>query len=746
MINTRVALRSQPVRHWKHIVLALSALVALGLIIWASFAVFQQPCRLDSPSHSECTVLIVDLMPLLVALGFWGVGLFVWLAIEHNPITGLFLLVAATLAVGKLGALESDLGSRLFYISLAWLAPVTLHFHFTLLEKPVKRLGYVILIALAALATIWATPFLLWSLEILTQWGWFPFLRLQVRLTLLISVLFSVLLLVGRYWNNPIPVARRRIRLILFGTILAVAPLLLLSVLPSTLGTMAFIPYEYTFPWLFLIPLFYLYSLFRHRLTNAEATLNHAAVYYLLTTLLLGIYLLVTIVLNRLIMEPERWLLTYAAVSTGLVILFMPLQNGVRRLTNWVWYSEEKNYIELIGNLTSSLSLALDRETLRHLLMDELCSAMRLSKFALLLKDQENDFQLLDSIGFELSRGACKQVPVSGPLIRLLETSVTPLSRLQIKKRLHHYSISTEEAYLLNCEDFAWWVPLTSGGELQGLLLLAERPEGDFLTFEDIRILTVVSRQSGIAAHNVRLMEQVRSGREELARAHQQLLAAHEWEQRRLANELHDVTVQQLLGISYQLLENERLLTNNKNDSAQEIPLAPALAEIRQEILDVAVQLRGVIGTLHPAGLEELGLTSALHGYFARLTREGGAQMPGLVIEMAEIGPELSAKIAITLFRIVQESLRNTVKHAEAKCVTIRLTWLEDGIRLLISDDGCGFRVPTRLSELTNDEHYGLIGMAERVSWTEGQLNIRSTQGRGTEIKVFIPLKKVKEQ
>lgn len=737
------ARRIQSIQYWKHIFLALLTFATSGTIIWAILAVFQQPCRSSSTLFNECPLLISDLMPLLVALGFLVAGIFVWLALEQQLITGIFFLIAGILAAGKLGALGSDAGGRLFYFLLAWCAPVIFYFHYVLLEKRVRYLGFAIIISLGALAVAWSTPFLLWSMATLRQWGWFAFLRLQTRLALFISVLFSVFLLFRYYQTNPVPVARRRVRLILFGTILAVAPVLLLSVLPSTLGTSAYVPYEMTFPWLFLLPLFYLYAFFRHRLRNAEATLNRAAVYYLLITLLLGCYLFITVILNRLVVEPERWLLTFAVVNTCLVLLFAPLHKGVQRLTNWVWYSEEKSYIELIEKLTGSLSLALDRETLRYLLVDELCSAMRLSKFALLLKNEDNNLQLLDSVGLEIPQNVCRKIPISGTLIKSLETAVTPLTQLQTRNALLSRALTIEEAQLLACEDIAWWVPFISAGKLQGLLLLAERPGGDFFTFEEIRILTVLSRQSGIAAHNVRLMEQVRSSRKELARAHQQLLAARDREQKRLANELHDVTVQQLIGISYQLLENERLLTSNKNGSVQQIPTSAFLGDIRQEILNVVGQLRGVIGTLRPAGLEELGLTSALQGYIARLTREGGNQVPDLVIDMAEIGPEFPAEKAMTLFRIIQESLRNIIKHAQAQCVTLRLTRMEDGIRLLIADDGCGFRVPARLSELTNDEHYGLIGMAERVSWSKGQFNIRSTQGRGTEIKVFIPFGEV---
>ncbi|MEM7331974.1 MAG: ATP-binding protein [Chloroflexota bacterium] len=709
-------------------------------------AIFQQPCRANSQIFAQCPSLINDTIPLLIGLGFLGASLCIWFAKEQVLTKETFIFVSATLATGKLGALGSDLGSRLFYVFLAGLAPAIFLFHFTFFEKPLKRFGSTIFTLLTLLASIIATPFLFWSMEQLIQLGWFNNLRLLTRLTFLLSVFFSILFLILSYQSSSLPVPRRRIRLILLGTILAVAPVLLLSVLPDTLGASMFVPYVFTFPWLILLPLSYLYLLFQHRLTRAELVLNRAVVFYLLAISILAIYLLIISIVQSLTIEPERILLANAFVSVVLALLFTPFQKGAGHLTNWFWYGEKIYHAKLVGKLSRSLSLALDRETFRHLLVDEFCPALRLTKFALLLKGQDENFQLLDQIGLKLPQGVSPNFLVSSPFIKLLALSVKPLSRIEIKKTLDDSEISLEEKYALDCIDFTWWVPLVSGGALQGLLLITERSGGDFFTYEELRILTVVSQQSGIAAHNVRLMEQVRAGREELGIAHQQLLATNEREQKRLANELHDVIIQQLLGISYQLLENERLLSDGKDHSLlslNEQPFAFPLAHIRQEILGTVTQLRGVIGTLRPAGLEELGLTHTLEGYIARLAREQEGQPPEFVVELAPVGSELSTELAITIFRIVQESVRNTLKHAQARCVTIRLISLEGGIKLLISDDGCGFWVPSRLSELTKNDHYGLVGMAERVSWADGKLDIHSVLGQGTEIRVFIPFKAV---
>jgi two-component system sensor histidine kinase DegS len=154
----------------------------------------------------------------------------------------------------------------------------------------------------------------------------------------------------------------------------------------------------------------------------------------------------------------------------------------------------------------------------------------------------------------------------------------------------------------------------------------------------------------------------------------------------------------------------------------------------------VVTQLRRLIGELRPAGLEELGLTAALEGYVAHLQREGGPDVPKIRLNLDASGPALAEPVAICLFRVAQEGLRNTLKHARAGQVTLHLRLLDGEAVLSVHDDGRGFHVPSRLSTLTEADHFGLVGMAERVNWAGGQFDVRSQPGVGTEVTARIPL------
>ena len=159
-----------------------------------------------------------------------------------------------------------------------------------------------------------------------------------------------------------------------------------------------------------------------------------------------------------------------------------------------------------------------------------------------------------------------------------------------------------------------------------------------------------------------------------------------------------------------------------------------------RKILGVTTLLRDMIGELRPAGLEEFGFGSVLESFVHKLQRQAGHTCPQIELDIEPNGHELPEQVGICLFRISQEALRNIMKHANARHIQLNISSTEDEVVFTIHDDGCGFTVPERLSELTQANHYGLVSIAERVAWVHGQLEIRSQPGQGTQIMVRIPL------
>lgn len=401
--------------------------------------------------------------------------LVIWFAERPGVPNTFFLLIAGVLGAGKLSAMGSYSGGRLFYLQLAWLVPLTFHFHHSLLARPPGRIGRFVLVGLYGLATVLSLPFLAWSMPGLQERGWLFPLRTGIRLSFALSVGLVVLLLFRDYRVRASPAARRCVRLVIFGTLFAFAPLVLLSLLPDTLRA-THLRYELTFPWLLLSPLSYAYSLFRNRFKQADAPLSRAAVYYLLITLLLAIYLATAAILNRLAANPaDQWPLIGALLGVGLLLLFAPLKGMVGRLTNWVWYGSEISYARVVGRLAEALALALDRDTLRSLLVDDVTRLMRLSRSVLLLKEGDGRLALAGMTGFDAGDLAALRLPAGGGLAACLKRAAEPVSDAQVRRALAAAPLDPDEQALLSLAGVAFWLPLVSGESLQGVLLLGPR-------------------------------------------------------------------------------------------------------------------------------------------------------------------------------------------------------------------------------------------------------------------------------
>ena len=103
----------------------------------------------------------------------------------------------------------------------------------------------------------------------------------------------------------------------------------------------------------------------------------------------------------------------------------------------------------------------------------------------------------------------------------------------------------------------------------------------------------------------------------------------------------------------------------------------------------------------------------------------------------------LPETVRLVLFRVLQEALANIVRHAEASQVNIRFSFDAEEAQLEIADNGKGFTVPESWLDLLHAGHYGLVGMAERVSAAGGTLEIESAPGSSTTIRVVVPYGKI---
>jgi signal transduction histidine kinase len=208
-----------------------------------------------------------------------------------------------------------------------------------------------------------------------------------------------------------------------------------------------------------------------------------------------------------------------------------------------------------------------------------------------------------------------------------------------------------------------------------------------------------------------------------------------EAERLRLARDLHDGALQELIGIGFCLAALKRNLDTDSVDRNRK-----AVTKIRDDSLSVARLLRAVVSKLRPPGLQEFGLAQALDGLAAKLSRDFPDTCPAFELKLEEL-PNLSINSQICLFRCAQEALNNCLRHARARRVSLILKSEGPRVTLKVEDDGIGFIVPAQLHHFIRSAHYGLAGMAERVALVSGTMTVRSfaKNKKGTLISLSIP-------
>lgn len=208
-----------------------------------------------------------------------------------------------------------------------------------------------------------------------------------------------------------------------------------------------------------------------------------------------------------------------------------------------------------------------------------------------------------------------------------------------------------------------------------------------------------------------------------------QIINAQEQERKRIARELHDETSQVLtsLLISLAILE-ESITTQEARDR---------IADTRRLAHQTLRAIRNLSIDLRPSALDDLGLLPALRSYVKEYQQKCSIEVEFLATGFKE---RLPAEMETALYRIVQESLTNTARHANARKLSVTLKEKAHAVYATITDDGHGFDVETLLKTPGQERGLGLAGMKERALLLDGSLTINSSPGQGTTVEVRIPL------
>ncbi|HEX9012057.1 MAG TPA: sensor histidine kinase, partial [Anaerolineaceae bacterium] len=213
---------------------------------------------------------------------------------------------------------------------------------------------------------------------------------------------------------------------------------------------------------------------------------------------------------------------------------------------------------------------------------------------------------------------------------------------------------------------------------------------------------------------------------------HRLLIRHQESERLKIARELHDGPIQDLVA---DILALQGVIDSSSTGEGREV-----LEAIKLDLQGQIANLRDYAGELRPPALVKFGFESALHSHLEGFQEKNPDY--SIKLEVENENRPLPEDIRLALFRIYQEAMVNITKHARASEISIRFCSSQSETRLEIQDNGIGFQPPDTWVDLAREGHLGVVGIRERAEAVGGHVEILSRPGGGTTLRVVVPLEK----
>ncbi len=368
--------------------------------------------------------------------------------------------------------------------------------------------------------------------------------------------------------------------------------------------------------------------------------------------------------------------------------------------------------LESLNEVGNALATETDLARLLDLVARRLCELLDARLVMVLLPSGADEFRFAAVAGDESERLIGETIPRSmSKTGRVLERGQSE----RVDSVLDDPDIDPRAARLLGASS-GLWVPLLVRGRAIGVLAAHDKLGPDVrFTDTDLRLAETFAARAALA---VDLSERIAS--DSLRR----VVEAQELERRRLARELHDETGQALTSILLGLKALEERFDDPESRAAT--------AELRELVVSTLQDVRRLAVELRPSALDDFGLVAALERLATSFAEQSGIAVD---FQTSLAGERLSGEVETALYRIVQESLTNVVKHARARHVSILLTRKSGAIKAVIEDDGQGFDPAERALD-----GFGLVGIRERLALLGGRLQVESGSEVGTTIAAEVPI------
>jgi len=529
---------------------------------------------------------------------------------------------------------------------------------------------------------------------------------------------FSGLAMLRHWLAAPTELAREQTRIIALGTVLALIPLVFLTILPTGLTGRYLVPPSVTVPLLSLMPISFAVAFMRYQVMGIRRLVHRSAIYALSWAAVLGVIGLFIQMVDRLTGLAQWGAAGVVAIVLGVaagVVAFPHLERVAKQLVDRLLYQDFYDYEEAMQRLLREVAQCHSLRELGATITGRLRHLLNLDYAAFLVFSRASALEAV-AVSYRHDTSGPQPLPeIWSALVSLPEAG----PGTQVLRRE-----GTEPALA---------VPLLATGRVLGWLLLGPKPTGELPPASDQQFLQAVATAVAPTVENLLLLDELAEkvaaleettsllerSREELRLLNQRLVEAQEQERTRLAHDLHDGPLQRVLML------------------IRECDTAGQGEGFRQRLKQLAAELRSVSTRLRPPMLDDLGLGPALEWLAGEVSAlSGGGTRISVRIPDEEI--RLAPEAETALFRIAQEALNNALKHAQAQNIHLSLAQEGEEVVLKVEDNGQGFD-PQRVSSQLTDPHLGLLGMKERARAVGAELTIASRPGEGTTVRVALP-------
>lgn len=663
--------------------------------------------------------LTYDLMPFFGEVISFLVVLFIWRNMRHSPSATLLAWVFTTMGLIFMSLNASirgdSLGKLMIAVLVALLPVLFLHFLSTFFqEKGGTRMSAKTIKTLYGICAV----MLVCSLTFFLKFPWVASVYTVVKLCTVL--MFIIGLLINLYYLANMHFRNRKqnshlstiIKTVWISLCLSFSPLILFSLLPDLLLGHDWINALYSGWFVLFFPLSFTYLIASKQLYDVETLLRRA----LITTVLAIAPSVIIVLLNRLVFHQP--------LSGNQIILSFTITLA---LVSYVLYALEYFSTKLEKVMFPR------KYTLQHSLKKISKSLESITSFRGL-----KDFILRDIINSLQVYGAAIVFKYNGSWEIISDGMINEQEVKQILEK------DRPEHPLYTC------IEMTRNEEYTSYILLTRKKSNTILGLEDHQWLNLIVSYLSVSLENVHLIRKLTSKLEQLASQlpnqsdardfiwfRKLTFELQEKERVRIANDLHDTTMQDLFFLKKKL---SSLL--NKHD------LRPEEQEQMNSIIDyvdiINTNLRQSCFELHPHLLHEIGLVETVHKLV-----EQESPISSFDIEFYATSTDLIESRDIEtkrhLFRIVQELMNNAKKHSEATKVMLGLAVMnQDTLYLTYEDDGIGFEQAGTAVKNAPSSGFGMEQLRSRVLYLNGNLNIDTRSGSGVSIAITIPIKEVR--